>query len=132
MRHSTVAEPAPRDSAYADARDPRPGHVRLGFAALALAVLLGAWVWASRDLPAIVLPTPARTGDALLELARSGELVAQLGRTLGRTALGSALGIGLGITLGVAAGLSMMVDGLLQPLRVLLAGLPRWSPWSSR
>lgn len=127
MRRSTAPELTGADHTNSLSDAPDQGHpraARRGAALLSLVLLLGAWAWAAHGLPAIVLPTPSRTGQALVELARSGELVEQLGRTLWRTVLGSALGIGLGIALGVAAGLSVVVDGLLQPLRVLLAGLP--------
>lgn len=105
-------------------RRPRGPSRRAVAAVLGAAVLLGTWSWAARGMAPIVLPGPSATGEALWALVRSGELAEQLGRTLVRIAVGGLLGVGIGIALGVAAGLSSVVDGLLQPVRVLLAGLP--------
>lgn len=129
MRRSTAAEPT------LDRREAPPGlpgdaaagsvsWTRRGAALVGVTVLVGAWFGVAAGLPPVVLPTPAETGSALVELAVGGELTEQLGRTLWRTAVGSAIGIGLGLVLGVAAGVSAAVDGLLQPLRIFLVGLP--------
>lgn len=106
MWRSTAPELARTDRAdpAGGARHQSSRYAQHGTALLGLVLLLGAWAWASRGLPSIVLPTPARTGQALIELARSGELVEQLGRTLWRTALGSTLGIGLGSRSGSSLG----------------------------
>lgn len=86
--------------------------------------LLGIWAWASAGLPDIVLPSPTRTFTAIIDLARSGELVGQLTRTLERTLLGSAIAVTLGIGFGVLCGLSVIADEFVRPARILLTGLP--------
>lgn len=97
---------------------------RLAASLCGTGALLGIWAWASAGLPDPVLPSPARTGTALVDLARSGELVTQLTRTLGRTLVGSILAVTLGIACGVLCGLSSVADEVVRPVRILLTGLP--------
>ena len=52
------------------------------------------------------LPPPVQIGQALLDLARSGELWRQLAPSLGRLGIGWAIGTVAGLLLGVAVGLS--------------------------
>lgn len=86
--------------------------------------LLAVWAWAAAGMSDLVLPGPASTASALVELIRSGQLVDQLGRTLTRTTLGSILAVAIGVGCGVLCGLSTLADRFVAPLRILLTGLP--------
>ena len=64
------------------------------------------------------------TVHAIVELGVTGELVHQLALTCGRALAGSAMAALLGVSLGVAAAHSPFLDGLLTPIRLVLAGVP--------
>ena len=69
--------------------------------ALALAVLLGAWWFATGPMamPTYLLPSPARTWNALAGIAMSGELWLHLGFTMQNIVLGLIFGLVAGIAL---------------------------------
>lgn len=91
---------------------------------VAVVALVAVWGWyASGESPA-VMPTPARTWDALVAMARDGSLVRELATTLGRAALATVISVVLGVVLGAGAARSVFVDGLLAPVRAVLQGLP--------
>jgi len=62
------------------------------------------------------LPTPESVVEALGDLARHGELQADILTSLGRVALGAGISILLGVSLGLAAGLNRPLGELLTPL----------------
>ncbi|WP_406863621.1 ABC transporter permease subunit [Streptomyces sp. HUAS MG47] len=91
---------------------------------LGCAVLLGAWqLWAAGH-PAVLVPSPSETGQALARLADDGRLATEIGRTLGRTALASGLALLVGVAWGLLSGWYGVADGLGRPLRALLLGVP--------
>ncbi|MGY2047889.1 ABC transporter permease [Methylobacterium sp. JK268] len=96
-----------------------------------LALLVG-WAFAAARgwLPEQILPAPRLVLDALLDMARSGELAQHAGASAARVALGFLLGAGLGLLLGLAMGLSRAVDEAVRPLFTAVAQVPSlgWIP----
>ncbi|MEU3600546.1 ABC transporter permease subunit [Streptomyces sp. NPDC006798] len=88
------------------------------------AVLLGLWqLWAARQ-PAVLVPSPAETADALGRLAADGVLYEEVVRSLGRALTGSVLALLIGVAWGLIGGGSSLAEGLGRPLRALLLGIP--------
>lgn len=87
--------------------------------ALALAVLLGAWWFATGPMamPTYLLPSPLRTWNALVGIAMNGELWLHLGFTVQNIVLGLILGLVAGIALAYVMTrfpkLAIWVDGPL-------------------
>ncbi len=99
--------------------------------AISLLATLLAWEAAGRSgwLNPVLAPAPSLIGDALLELVRSGDVLAPLLHTVALFAAGYALACGLGIALGIALGLAMgtspVLYGLLEPLVELVRPIPK-------
>ncbi len=95
------------------------------------AALLLAWQLASgRLVSADLLPAPSSVLRSLAEMARSGELLANLGASLRRLALGFCLGGGLGPVLGALTGVSATARRYLDPTVQALRSVPSiaWVP----
>lgn len=88
-------------------------------------LLLLAWTVGAKLTDPLLLPSPVATCQALIELARSGELWQELAisiqRVLSGVAIGALVGIPFGLTLGTSASLN----------RYLSAALPSVSATSS-
>ncbi|WP_168583482.1 ABC transporter permease [Gephyromycinifex aptenodytis] len=127
---TTSAEPASRQAPVS----PRPAstleqdsneHASPWRVAAGAALLIGLWHLLSRGQASIVLPGPAATMQALVELARSGQLAQHLGATAARCALGVAAALAIGIPWGIAAGTSRTIEDLGEAtLRTLMAVPP--------
>ncbi|NLU84821.1 ABC transporter permease subunit [Rhodococcus sp. HNM0569] len=89
-----------------------------------LAALVGAWYLLSRGQSPAVMPSPARTVDALWRITRDGSLAEELSLTLARAALATFAALVIGIVIGAAASRFAFADGMLAPVRALLQGLP--------
>ncbi|MFE8016746.1 ABC transporter permease [Streptomyces antibioticus] len=102
-----------------------PAHRRRTAAAAASALALaGTWAWAARGLPEVVLPSPWDTLRVMGRLAADGTLFTELGTTLLRVLTGAAIGVLVGVTAGTLSALSPVAAGALDPIRVLLTGVP--------
>jgi sulfonate transport system permease protein len=111
----------------------RWGHLGPKLAALPVPVaLLGAWqLAASRGwVAAQILPAPATVLEALLDLARSGDLWLHLRASLTRVAAGFGLAAAAGLALGALLGLSRLAEGALGTLFKAYAQTPviAWVP----
>jgi NitT/TauT family transport system permease protein len=103
---------------------PRPLRVALGVAGVV--ALLGGW-WAVSVAMAdesFLLPTPAATWDALVELHRSGELWSDLAASTERVAVGYGISLAIGVTLGVLMGSFRSAEAFLEPQVGLLRYIP--------
>ena len=70
-------------------------------------------------------PAPTAVFGELIELARSGELLADLGWTMQRVAIGFLLGAIPGILLGLALGLSPILNAFLRPIIAAIYPVPK-------
>jgi len=119
-------------------------RLRPAIAWLGLLGLLVLWQTASATgiLSDFTLPSPARIGRALAELASSGELWGHLRASAGRIAAGFALGFFTGVAAGLAIGIFSLWRSLglpvvsalfpipkiaLLPLFILWFGIGEWS-----
>jgi NitT/TauT family transport system permease protein len=95
--------------------------------ALALAGLVLLWELLSRAgwVPALFLPSPSSVARELVDMIRSGELLAHLGASLTRLALGFAIGGAAGIAVGVAVGFFSLADAIGQPLIAATFPIPK-------
>jgi len=98
-----------------------------GFALTTLSVLagIGLWAFASRMLDSPLFPAPAAILSSLVELIRSGALLADIGVSLRRIAIGFSLGCIVGVPLGLAMGLFPLVRAFCEPVCSFCASFPR-------
>jgi NitT/TauT family transport system permease protein len=101
------------------------GRATLEKAILPLAALI-AWELTARAgwLP-IYLSRPSAIAAALVEAARSGELVRATGASLLRAYVGFVLGAGLGVLVGLGAGMTAAVRHFFDPLVSFLYPVPK-------
>lgn len=98
---------------------------------LPLAVLL---IWetvvAQQWVSAHLLPPPSELAHTLLELTRSGALLAHIGVSVARVLAGFAIGAALAVALGAVVGLSPRVEALIDPSFQALRAIPSlaWVP----
>src|SRR5262245_20227073 len=94
---------------WARARGPALGRFALGW--VVPLSLLGVWTLAAERgwAPPQILPQPRLVLDAIIDLAKSGDLLMNYGISLGRVAAGFAVGSVIGALLGAAMGLSRTV-----------------------
>lgn len=90
-------------------------------------VLLASWEVASRTemIDRQLFPAPTTVVATGAEMARSGELFADLLVTLRRLVLGLGLGVGAGTAIGLAMGLSSMLRAGLSSLLSILYVIPK-------
>lgn len=98
----------------------------LPLALLLLWQLAVSWQWVSAQ----ILPPPGRVLATFLDLARSGDLWAELSISLQRVLIGSVLGGVLGLALGLLMGLSRQAEAYLWPLFQAVGQVPvlGWTP----
>ena len=98
--------------------------VVLGVAGVAL--LLGGWavVAATMGSDSFLLPTPAATWDAGVELYRSGDLMHDLAASTRRIGIGYGISMAIGIVLGVVVGSFRSAEAFLEPQMGLLRYIP--------
>jgi sulfonate transport system permease protein len=96
------------------------------------AFLLALWSLTARLgwLPPQILPTPTEVGSALVDLARSGDLLRDTGISLLRVVEGFAVGCAVGLLLGIAMALSPRLEDHIRPLFTAFAQVPTlgWIP----
>jgi NitT/TauT family transport system permease protein len=92
--------------------------------ALSVAAGITAWALASRVYHSPLFPSPVQTVEALLEMARNGTLLDDVGISLRRIAIGFALGCLVGIPLGLAMGLFRIVRIAFDPVVQFLRFVP--------
>jgi len=95
-------------------------------------LLLAAWQIAAsfKLLPVQILPAPSLVLQTLIDLARDGELAANLTTSLIRISVGFAIGASIGLILGIALGVSSRLEQYLGPLITGFAQIPSlgWVP----
>jgi ABC-type nitrate/sulfonate/bicarbonate transport system permease component len=75
-------------------------------------------------VPKTLFPPPSQVASALLEMAKSGELVRDFWVSMRRALLGLAVGTLAGIAIGIITGRLPIADGLLTPCIQLARPLP--------
>lgn len=93
-------------------------------AVVGTALLVGVWAFLARDRPELVLPAPARTWRALVDLIDDGTIATELRTTLWRAVVGVAIGLAIGIAWGAANGWSRWMTALTQPALSALMAIP--------
>jgi NitT/TauT family transport system permease protein len=91
---------------------------------ISLCVLVLAWFVGSQAAGARLLPAPQSVALALLDEARSGALLFNLGVTLARVAASFAIAMVLGTVFGILMGRHRNLDRLGDPWLVVLLNLP--------
>lgn len=94
------------------------------FGALGLALLLIGWEWGHSAYGSLVLPSLAETGTTFWSMLVGGKIVPALLQTAGNAALGWVFGMMAGSLAGTAAGLKTEVRLTLQPVSIVLLGIP--------
>ncbi|MBU1174452.1 MAG: ABC transporter permease subunit [Alphaproteobacteria bacterium] len=89
-----------------------------------LAFLLIGWEWGHRAYGALVLPGLAETLATLWAMLVGGRIVPALIETAGNAAMGWCVGILAGTVLGTLAGLRTEIRLTLQPVSMILLGIP--------
>ena len=96
----------------------------LGLTALSVLAGIAVWMLASRSLGSPLFPSPGAIAHAVLEMLRSGVLLADLAVSLRRIAIGFVLGCAVGIPLGLAMGLFPLVRAFCDPVVQFLRFVP--------
>ena len=120
-----MVEPSPRPVPFRGGGfAPRRRHA---FGAATVASLIALWTIATHRgwVSPIALPAPDEVADALVRLARSGELLRHLEASLERLAIGFALGTLAGIGVGLAIGLVSLARSAGVPLIAALFPVPK-------
>jgi len=91
---------------------------------LSLAILIAVWYAGSQIAGARALPEPQAVAAAIVDEARSGALVFNLGVTLARVAVSFTIAMLLGTAIGLAMGRFRTADRLGDPWLVVLLNLP--------
>ena len=96
----------------------------MGARLLSLVLLIAAWYAGSRIAGARLLPDPQAVALAMVDEARSGALVFNLGATLARVAAAFVIAMALGSVIGLLMGRSRVADRLGDPWLIVLLNLP--------
>lgn len=88
------------------------------------AVLVGAWAWFAGREPELILPSPAETATALVDLASDGTLVAETVTTIGRATVAVAIAVAIGLVWGTLNGISRWANAISQTALASLMALP--------
>jgi NitT/TauT family transport system permease protein len=99
-------------------------RISRGWSFVGIALLLALWEWGHHAYGALVLPSLLETAEALLRLTRDGVIVPALVQTAGNAALGWIAGALIGTIAGLLAGLREEVQRALQPVAIILLGVP--------
>lgn len=115
-----------RQGAMLRLRGDIPGGVVLGLGTLGVVLLLGGWALVSTTMgsDSFLLPTPAATWDAAVELQRSGELWNDFAASTRRIGIGYGISIVLGVVAGTLVGSFRSVEAFLEPQMGLLRYIP--------
>jgi NitT/TauT family transport system permease protein len=107
-------------------RTPIPQRARWTLIVLSILVPFLAWVAlaASGVVPATFLPSPGAVLSAGLEMARSGELFADLSATVQRVLVGFGLAVLVSVPLGIVMGTFQAGQAAFEPMIGLLRYLP--------
>ncbi len=91
---------------------------------LGIGLLLVLWQFAHRAYGSLVLPGLGETAAALLAMVKAGFVGPALAETAGHASLGWVAGAVLGILAGILAGLRDEIQSALQPVAIILLGIP--------
>ncbi len=98
--------------------------MRVGGPLVGVGIILVLWWASSRNQPELILPSPAQTWTALVDLTTSGKLVEQLGLTLARAGAGVSLAFLIGVLWGGLSGRFDWFASVTQPALSTLMALP--------
>lgn len=94
------------------------------FGLIGVLLLLGGWEWGHLTYGSLVLPGLLETAETLVRLTREGVVGSALAQTAVNAGTGWLFGILGGIVAGTLAGLKLEVRLTLQPVAVILLGIP--------
>ena len=102
----------------------KPQRAAWGYGLVGIALLLGLWEWGHHAYGSLVLPSLADTAQTLITMIADGKVGPALWTTFGNSAMGWAVGVIAGSLAGTLAGLRDGVRMTLQPISVILLGVP--------
>jgi NitT/TauT family transport system permease protein len=102
----------------------RKSRISRIWSVIGLALLLALWQWGHHAYGSLVLPSLLETAQALLRLTRDGVIVPALIQTAGNAGLGWIAGALVAIVAGLLAGLREEAQRALQPVAIILLGVP--------
>jgi NitT/TauT family transport system permease protein len=101
-------------------KGPNPAVVKL----ITLALVIGAWEIAGRNINPLFLSSPSAIAIAFVELVRSGELLSAFASSIYAFLVGIVLTTVVGITVGVAMGRFRLAEYILEPYVTALYSTP--------
>jgi NitT/TauT family transport system permease protein len=115
-----------RHAALGRLRGGIPPQLALVLGILGIVLLLGGWTLVSATMgsDSFLLPTPAATWHAGVELYRSGELLTDLAASTRRIGIGYGISMAFGVVVGVLVGSFRSVEAFLEPQMGLLRYIP--------
>jgi len=108
-----------RGRATASSGDPRIVGGTIG-----ALILVAIWTYVARSQPDFILPSPAKTWQAFLDLFSDGKIVTELTRTLFRAAVGVLAAVVVGVAWGAMSGVSRWVTAISRPAVSALMAVP--------
>ena len=102
----------------------KPRQAAWLYGLLGFALLLAAWEWGHQVYGSLVLPSLGETATTLVAMLRAGKIGPALAETAGNAAMGWLIGITVGSLAGLLAGLRDAVRLTLQPVAMVLLGIP--------
>ncbi len=96
----------------------------MAFGLLGLLVLLALWEWGHRAYGSLVLPSLADTAAALWRMVKEGIVGPALAQTAANAGTGWLIGVIVGSFAGTLAGLREEMRFTLQPIAIILLGIP--------
>jgi NitT/TauT family transport system permease protein len=115
-----------RQSQLLGIRGPLALRWRIGFGALGVAAIFALWTYAAYALNtgSALVPTPAATWKALVDLWSTGTLQSDLTASVQRVAIGYSISVAIGAVLGIAIGTFASIESFFEPQIGFLRYIP--------
>jgi NitT/TauT family transport system permease protein len=113
-----------RQPALGRLRGDIPIRLKLALGGVGLVALFGGWALLAASMGSVLLPTPAATWDALVDLHRSGDLATGLAASTRRVGIGYAISLAIGVLIGIVLGSFRSAEAFLEPQIGFLRYIP--------
>lgn len=122
--HSPTTRTGRRPGGPSGKRRPLLLRNRMTVPVLSLVIFLGIWQLIGANMSPILFATPVAVAQALVQLARDGELASAFAQAMADFGLGFALALVVGMLIGTLMGQSVVIDRALSPYINFLQAMP--------
>ncbi|MET0901965.1 MAG: ABC transporter permease [Acidimicrobiales bacterium] len=113
-----------RQRAMGRLRGEIPPALKVGLGIGGMVILFGGWAALAASMDTFLLPTPAETWNAAVELHRSGDLTTDLRASTTRIVIGYGASMAIGVVVGVLMGSFRSAEAVLEPQVGFLRYIP--------